>query len=608
MAMNKFINKYGTVKAYHDSFNSLFSKMRFDEWYLVNLFICGLPPDIEKGVSIYKPKTLSDAYCLAKLQESTHSFLIKSSNQPLFYSSKTDDSKEGLENNVGLRDLDVSWKEDVGSEEIELRVSGMDGSNKSVEVLDVSCEENVEDSSEIRVNSNCLMVLNNFECDQSREREFTSFSLSQPSKDTPKILNHSLEENGNPDEKTKYDFWDSTLVKMEKVSEETKTSVANSQEVGIKNIRVKNYKEGGKENADVKGKDNANVKGKEIECVDLILLDESEYFGLNVFNEFMCEDDEIKVKNSKSGDSKFLVTKDDGFVSDVDVRKLLLHKQNGSHVRKQKGFHLWGGYVDNQRYVEGWEDEDKDLNVFDYNCDVNDLSTKVSFGANEFFVNKKQGEYFDKIKRKLSDVDAMNLEGNLGHLEFDIWKWLRRTKIDDTNCKCNHGKRKVDVWRWPHRKKERKGARRAKNNDYELAEKSPKRGDKVGIELVILELLDLKREKERPLSSLVNKEGQTKVGIEMLFDGKAPSFRIANTLENYILTFETNGGLIVETKQVFDLGGKGVCNLGGTTGDKDFHKLEWETNCSVVAVILYVQSLLGMEESVTRLVLEVATA
>ncbi|GJS07331.1 hypothetical protein Tco_0364127 [Tanacetum coccineum] len=257
---------------------------------------------------------------------------------------------------------------------------------------------------------------------------------------------------------------------MEKVSEETKTAVANSQEVGIENIEVKNYEEGGKENADVKGKENANVKGKEIECVDLILLDESEYFGLNVFNEFMCENDEIKAKNSKSRDSKFLVTKDDGFVSDVDVRKLLLHKQNGSLVHKQKGFHLWGGYVDNQRYVEGWEDEDKDLNVFDYNCDVNDLSIKISFGAKEFF------------------------------------------------------------------EKGKKRSKRVRNNDYELAEKSLKYGDKFG--------------------------------IEMLFDGKAPSFRIANTLENYILTFETNGGLIVETKQVFDL---------------------------------------GMEESVTRLVLEVAT-
>ncbi|GKC81974.1 hypothetical protein Tco_1137691 [Tanacetum coccineum] len=143
----------------------------------------------------------------------------------------------------------------------------------------------------------------------------------------------------------------------------------------------------------------------------------------------------------------------------------------------------------------------------------------------------------------------------------DIWKWLRRTKIDDTNCKCNHGKRKVDVWRWPHRKKEKKMSKRARNNDYELAEKSPKRGDKVGIELVILELLDLKREKDRPLSSLVNKEGQTKFGIKILFDGKAPSFRIANTLENYILTFETNGmeegvtRLVMEVATTYRYGG-----------------------------------------------------
>ncbi|GKB65417.1 hypothetical protein Tco_0921603, partial [Tanacetum coccineum] len=63
-------------------------------------------------------------------------------------------------NNVGLRNLDVSWKDGVACEEIELRVSGMDGSSKSVEVFDESCEENVEESSEIRVNSN-LSVLQN---------------------------------------------------------------------------------------------------------------------------------------------------------------------------------------------------------------------------------------------------------------------------------------------------------------------------------------------------------------------------------------------------------------------------------------------------------------
>ncbi|GJW52961.1 hypothetical protein Tco_0097046 [Tanacetum coccineum] len=237
MPMSSFLEKYGTVKEYYDSFNSSFSKMGLNEWHLVDLFICGLP--------------------------------LVGSNE----------SKEGVKNKVGLRDFDVSWKDGVECEEIELRVSEMDGSSKSVEVLDESCEENVEDSSEIQVNSNCLMVLDNFECDQSREREFTSFSLSQPSNDTPKILNHSLEENGNPDVKTEYDFWESTLVKMEKVSEETKTSVANSQEVGIENIGVKNYEEGGKENADVK---------EDVKCK------KNEYSGLNGFNEIVCEDDEIE--------------------------------------------------------------------------------------------------------------------------------------------------------------------------------------------------------------------------------------------------------------------------------------------------------------------------
>nr|GEU57333.1 small GTPase superfamily, ARF/SAR type [Tanacetum cinerariifolium] len=264
MSMNKFVEKYGTVKEYFDSFNSLFSKIGFVEWYLVDLFICGLPPDIGKRVSLFQPKTLMDACFLAKLQELMHNVMIKNSNRSLFYSSKPNDSEEGVENNVGRRDLDVTWEDGVKGDEIELRVSERNRSSKSV-----------EDSSEIQVNSNCLMILDNFECHQSKEKEFTSFSLPQPSNATPKILNHSLEGNGNPDGKTEYDFGDSTLVKREKVSEETKTSMANSQEVGIENIGVKNYEECGKENAKVKGKENVIVKVKEVKCVDLILSDES---------------------------------------------------------------------------------------------------------------------------------------------------------------------------------------------------------------------------------------------------------------------------------------------------------------------------------------------
>ncbi|GKE92077.1 hypothetical protein Tco_1573172 [Tanacetum coccineum] len=77
--------------------------------------------------------------------------MVKNSNRRLSYSSKPNDSKEGVENNVGLRNHDVRWKDDVECEEIELRVSEMDDNNQYVSVLDKSCEENVEDSSEIQV-------------------------------------------------------------------------------------------------------------------------------------------------------------------------------------------------------------------------------------------------------------------------------------------------------------------------------------------------------------------------------------------------------------------------------------------------------------------------
>ncbi|GKB12505.1 hypothetical protein Tco_0846428 [Tanacetum coccineum] len=358
MSMNRFIKKYGTVQEYFDSFSSLFSKTRFEEWCLVDIFICGCK-----------------------------NIMIKNSSRPLLDSSKSNESKEGVKNKVGLRDLDVSWKDGVECEEIELRVSEMDGSSKSVEVLDESCEENVEDSSEIQVNSNCLMVLDNFECDQSREREFTSFSLSQPSNDTPKILNHSLEENGNPDVKTEYDFWESTLVKMEKVSEETKTSVANSQEVGIENIGVKNYEEGGKENADVKGKENANVK-EDVKCK------KNEYIGLNGFNEFFCEDDEIE--------------------EIIDLGRLVYFTDMVDCVN--------GGEMDYIQNGRMWEKVGryKSFNVFAYDSDVHNPSTKVVTCEDELYMIER--------KRKNSEMGSVILK-------FDIWKWPKRKKPRYTNYK-----------------------------------------------------------------------------------------------------------------------------------------------------------------------------
>ncbi|GJV04587.1 putative reverse transcriptase domain, reverse transcriptase zinc-binding domain protein [Tanacetum coccineum] len=60
---------------------------------VVSLFIWGLKQEVEKGVSLFKRKNLSKAYCLANLQETNNSFRM---NQSLLCSSKFNHSKNGI--------------------------------------------------------------------------------------------------------------------------------------------------------------------------------------------------------------------------------------------------------------------------------------------------------------------------------------------------------------------------------------------------------------------------------------------------------------------------------------------------------------------------------
>nr|GEY26186.1 hypothetical protein [Tanacetum cinerariifolium] len=74
---------------------------------------------------------------------------------------------------------------------------------------------------------------------------------------------------------------------------------------------------------------------------------------------------------------------------------------------------------------EGWEDEDKDLNMV--------YSRKALLGAKEFFVNKKQEEDFDKIKRDIKHESVKELvDGSNGLVE---------DKLLASNC----GKRVCDL-------------------------------------------------------------------------------------------------------------------------------------------------------------------
>ncbi|GJS71953.1 hypothetical protein Tco_0704794 [Tanacetum coccineum] len=297
MSLNKFLTKYGTVKEYFDSFNSWFSKMTLEEWFRVDLFICGLPLEFRNGVRLFNPKTLSDAYCLAKLQEFTHNDMIKNSKRPLLDSSKSKDSKEVVKNNMRLRDFDDSSKEDV----------------------------------------------------KGKEKYSNGLIFDECGKD----------------------------------------------DVNCKRTELRSYGESGKEDVD----------GKEIECLELIapielneelnelveLKDKNKC--LEVTNNFASEKYEIEDKNKRMGLSSLVYGgEQDGSKEDNDliVSDLVLRK------------------CFDERYFEGQVGGYKNFNVFAYDSDVHNPSTKVVTCEDELYMDERKTE---------------NSEIGSAILKFDIWKW-----------------------------------------------------------------------------------------------------------------------------------------------------------------------------------------
>ncbi|KAF2323166.1 hypothetical protein GH714_033801 [Hevea brasiliensis] len=60
-----------TLQDYWNSFNQLYSKARIQEEKALNFFLSGLVDELQLVVKMFKPRTLSEAYSLARLQEVT---------------------------------------------------------------------------------------------------------------------------------------------------------------------------------------------------------------------------------------------------------------------------------------------------------------------------------------------------------------------------------------------------------------------------------------------------------------------------------------------------------------------------------------------------------
>ena len=65
------LRQNGSVEQYQEGFDSLLSRVDLAVPQAISCFLSGLSDEIQNAVRMFRPQTLHDAYCLAKLQEAT---------------------------------------------------------------------------------------------------------------------------------------------------------------------------------------------------------------------------------------------------------------------------------------------------------------------------------------------------------------------------------------------------------------------------------------------------------------------------------------------------------------------------------------------------------
>nr|GEV50468.1 reverse transcriptase [Tanacetum cinerariifolium] len=83
----KNLKQTTSVQVYHDSFEELLNKVDLINAYVVSLFIGGLKEEIAYAVRMFKPTSLSDVFCLSKLQEASN-YVIRGRSTSLLTASK----------------------------------------------------------------------------------------------------------------------------------------------------------------------------------------------------------------------------------------------------------------------------------------------------------------------------------------------------------------------------------------------------------------------------------------------------------------------------------------------------------------------------------------
>ncbi|GKC88687.1 gypsy/ty3 retroelement polyprotein [Tanacetum coccineum] len=95
MALLKNAKYDKSAKEY--TFDTLLSRVEVSEEHAISLYLGGLPTELEMSVRMFRPKTLSDAYCLTTLQEATLE-AVKKKSRPFTNQSN---SRFGVSNASG---------------------------------------------------------------------------------------------------------------------------------------------------------------------------------------------------------------------------------------------------------------------------------------------------------------------------------------------------------------------------------------------------------------------------------------------------------------------------------------------------------------------------
>jgi len=65
------LRQFGSIEHYQENFDSLLTRVELPSNYAISCFLSGLKDEIQNAVRMFKPQTIHEAYCLAKLQEAT---------------------------------------------------------------------------------------------------------------------------------------------------------------------------------------------------------------------------------------------------------------------------------------------------------------------------------------------------------------------------------------------------------------------------------------------------------------------------------------------------------------------------------------------------------